>query len=160
MNIELDLCLGLIFKPFLHHLHVQNLTTDNEKFELLWFKLLDSVKPLLGDEGPDEYDHSSLNNHHDSAIFKKVRRSRLLESSREGATERLQNVIMVMIGYNILLRSDANHDPGSISDTTWKSIRSLKFCCSRIDEWVLLENESGSNVHVSVVSSNLNLVAQ
>ena len=136
VTAELDLCYGLLFKPFLHYLHVQNLSVNEDDFESLWFSLLHSVKLLLGDD-PTIHEES-LSSSHDPHVLKKVRRSKLLSSAKEGVSERLQNAIMVMIGYDLLQRFD--QESNSLSSRTWDFVSGMKFCSSRIDEWVLLEN--------------------
>jgi len=156
VNTEFELCLSLIFKPFLHYLHAKKLAMNKRDFLDLWVLVLATLKLLLGEQQEEEHSGMSDTSEHDTtSMMKHVRRRRLLTSTREVASERLQNAIMVLMAYGQIESADAQYEQGSLSDLTWKSIKSMQFCSTRIDEWVLLSNDGSSErVHVLEARSN------
>lgn len=141
VNTEFELCLSLMFKPFLHYLHEKKLSSNQRDFLDLWLSILGTLKLLLGDHQEEENPGAIDSVEHDAITMKHVRRRKLLTSTREVASERLQNAIMVLMAYGQIESADAEHERGSLSDLTWRSVKSMQFCSTRIDEWVLLSTD-------------------
>lgn len=120
--IELELCIGLIFKPLRHH--VQNIVNDGGgALVALWKATLDVLKIVLG--GPVSPNEMS----DDDPAMVNV----LAKSFNELALEHLRNVIMVLIDYDIL-HAESKHD-GDISAWTWTALGEIECCKKYLDEW-------------------------
>ena len=89
--IELELCIGLIFKPFRHH--IQNIVQEGtDALISLWASMLDILKKILTEARPetevDEYERDDSKD--------------VVKSSNALTLEHLRNVIMVLINYDVL----------------------------------------------------------
>jgi len=114
LTIEMELCIGLIFKPLRHHL--QTIAEGGQDLLLsIWSPILDVLKSIL--DNPDPEKPSS---DHD-----------MLKTTNELTIEHLRNVIMVLIGFGVL-QADSSDE---ISTLTWTSISDIECCKSSIEEW-------------------------
>ena len=119
--IEIELCVGLIFKPLRHY--VQDLVGVGSDCVLsVWSPILDVLKPILSD--PSDIEHGS---------------SKVFDSSRELTLEHFQNVIMVLINDGVLSSQDAASDLTSI---TWKAIEEMEFCKPHLEAWQKAASEN------------------
>jgi hypothetical protein len=124
--IELEICISLLFKPFLHHL--KNLVLLEQEFLGIWISMLGIMTHLLGDDAaPVEEDG------HDDGI---MTREKLFRITKELGSEHLRNAVMVLIAMNVLI-DDHNDEapPSQISSATWAAIGSIGYCKPLIDEW-------------------------
>jgi len=124
--IELELCISLLFKPFLHHL--KNLVSLEQEFLGIWISMLGIMTHLLGDdEAPMEEDD------YDDGI---MTREKLFRLTQELGSEHLRNAVMVLIAMNVLVNEDDDEaEPSQISSATWAAIGSIGYCRPLIDEW-------------------------
>lgn len=113
MMMELELLIGLIFKPLRHHIK----TIINEEppvFMALWKPTLNVLKDIMGDSAKGE----------------------IVQSINELTMEHLCNVITVLISYGVLAAGDeASLD--DISQQTWNAISSVAHCQKYVAEWKL-----------------------
>ena len=109
--IELELCIGLIFKPLRHH--AQNIVNDGgDALIALWKATLEVLKIVLGDPtSPDV----------------------IVKSFNDLVLEHLRNVIMVFINYDILHAESIQED--DISSWTWSALGEIECCKMFLDEW-------------------------
>ena len=119
--IELELCISLIFKPFLHYL--QNLSNKKDQFLLLWKSILDVMTLLLDEEENIDENITSIRT-----------LKNLLLTTKELGSEHLRNAVMVLTAAKIIT-NEASDDGSDISSLTWNSIKKLKFCQNLFDEW-------------------------
>mmetsp|Transcript_53476 Transcript_53476/g.105465 ORF Transcript_53476/g.105465 Transcript_53476/m.105465 type:complete len:179 (-) Transcript_53476:2-538(-) len=120
--IELELCIGLIFKPLRHH--VQNIVNDGgDAMIALWKATLEVLKIVLG----DQFSADEMSN--DKPVFVNV----VAKPFNELALEHLRNVIMVLIDYDIL-HAESTQD-GDISSWTWNALGEIECCKKFLDEW-------------------------
>lgn len=111
--IEIELCVGLIFKPFRHH--IQNLASEGSDGVLsVWSPILNVLKQILKDENES---HASKE----------------LDASRELTLEHLRNVIMVLINDGLLLNE--SDDSSSITSITWQAVGEMELCKPHLSEW-------------------------
>ena len=124
--IELELCISLLFKPFLHHL--KHLVSLEQEFLGIWISMLGIMTHLLGDDvAPVEEDD------YDDGI---MTREKLFRVTKELGSEHLRNAIMVLIAMNVLVNDeDDNAQPSQISSATWAAIGSIGYCRPLVDEW-------------------------
>jgi hypothetical protein len=116
LMIELELCLGLIFKPLRHHL--QNVVKEGLIVLLsLWTPILDVSKEILKE--PAQNGHSSP--------------SKLVQSSNDLTIEHLRNVIMVLISFGVLKAEP--QAPDDITALTWEAVAGIDSCKNFLDEW-------------------------
>jgi hypothetical protein len=115
--IELELCIGLIFKPLRHH--VQNIVNEGmDTLASLWAPILDVLKQILSEASPQaEGDESES----------------IIKSSNELTLEHLQNVIMVLISYDVLRAEPSESD--DITAMTWGAVAEMDYCKNFLDEW-------------------------
>ncbi|KAL3795042.1 hypothetical protein HJC23_006363 [Cyclotella cryptica] len=118
---ELELCIGLLFKPLLHHL--KTLLSVESEFLGIWISLLGIMTQLLGDE---PYAGGSRI---PGAI---MTRESLLQRTKELGSEHLRNAIMVLSALGVLAEEGSDAE---ISSVTWAAIGSIGYCKPLIDEW-------------------------
>ena len=126
--IEVELCISLLFKPFLHHL--KTLVSVKQEFFGIWISVLGIMKQLLGD---DIAQHKS-----DSKIARSdvVSRAKLFSTTKELASEHLRNAVMVLAAMGVLIADgDSKSDTQEISSVTWAAIGSIGYCKPVLDEW-------------------------
>mmetsp|Transcript_22013 Transcript_22013/g.45496 ORF Transcript_22013/g.45496 Transcript_22013/m.45496 type:complete len:187 (+) Transcript_22013:5077-5637(+) len=133
--IELEMCISLIFKPFLHHL--KRLLTINDEFAGIWVSMLGVMTLLLGEDMSPEEDGDELT------------RERLLWTTKELGSEHLRNAILVLAACGILKSPDA----GEISALTWNSIDDMAFCQKYVGDWkdAVTPAADDSNGEIAVV---------
>ena len=120
--IELELCIGLIFKPLRHH--VQNIVNDGgDALIALWKATLDVLKIVLGDPVSTE---EKLDDNPEVVNV-------VAKSFNELALEHLRNVIMVLIDYDILHAEPMQE--GDLSSWTWNALGEIECCKKLLDEW-------------------------
>lgn len=115
--IELEMCISLIFKPFLHHL--KRLLALNDDFVNIWVSMLGVMTLLLGEDMAPPEDGDELT------------QERLLWSTKEVGSEHLRSSILVLAACGTLKSPDA----GEISALTWNSIDDMAFCEKYVSDW-------------------------
>lgn len=119
LMIELELCIGLIFKPLRHNL--KDVVGEGEEVLLLvWKPILDVLKDILND--------SSSNEARDSGLPAEA-----LRSINELTVEHLRNVVHVLSDFNIL-KAEPEAE-GDITQLTWDAIESMPPCQGFVKEW-------------------------
>ena len=133
--IELELCISLLFKPFLHHLKA--LISVKHEFVGIWISMLGIMTQLLGEE-------SSLQNEEDDVGVREdgVTRAKLFQTTKELGSEHLRNAIMVLAAMGVLIDDDGDDstkkrsdDAQEISAVTWAAIGSIGYCKPYLEEW-------------------------
>jgi hypothetical protein len=122
LMIELELCIGLIFKPLRHHL--KNVVDEDRLILLsMWKPALEVLKDILKDPN------------NDGAAGEKgeVPSAKVLKATNELTIEHLRNVIMVLISLGIL--QPEPHTADDISAITWDAVGQMDFCKGYLDEW-------------------------
>ena len=123
--IELELCISLLFKPFLHHL--KNLVSLEQEFLGIWISMLGIMTHLLGDEA------APLEEDYDDGV---MTREKLFRVTKELGGEHLRNAIMVLIAMNVVTADDDDESQQSqITSATWAAIGSIGYCRPLIEEW-------------------------
>ena len=125
--IEVELCIAILFKPFLHHL--KTLVYVKQEFFGIWISVLGIMKQLLGDE---------MQNKSDSKVARGdvVSRAKLFSTTKELASEHLRNAVMVLAAMGVLVADgDSKSDTQEISSVTWAAIGSIGYCKPVLDEW-------------------------
>ena len=123
LMIELELCIGLIFKPLRHHL--RNVVNEGVVVLLsLWTPILGVLKDILNEPAesepvPDENGHTDP---------KKV-----IQSTNELTIEHLRNVIMVLISFGVL--QPEPQTPDDITAITWDAVAGMDYCKNFLEEW-------------------------
>jgi len=115
--IELEMCISLLFKPFLHHL--KRLLTMGETFVGIWVNMLGVMTLLLGEDIAPQDEGDELTP------------ERLLWTTKELGSEHLRNAILVLAACGVVKTPDA----GEISVLTWNSIDDMAFCQKYVAEW-------------------------
>lgn len=121
MLIELELCIGLIFKPVRHHIK----TIVNEgpsDLTAVWIPTLDTLKKVMGEGSKDIKKDGSP-------------RSVVIQTINELTMDHLRNVITVMISFGVLKSGEEGQD--DISEQTWKAISTMEHCKKAVVEWKL-----------------------
>merc|ERR1712038_1582923 len=121
--IELELCISAIFKPFLHHL--EKLSNDPGELTSVWISLLSTLSHLLGKESSkDIQQKKSINN--------------MLKVTKDLATERLRDSVMILVSRGILKCDDdvvTQNGGDGISSITWKTVSNISYCKHLVPEW-------------------------
>jgi hypothetical protein len=113
MMMELELCIGLIFKPLRHHIKTI-INEDPPVLMSVWKPTLDVLQEIMGENAHDE----------------------IGQSINELTFEHLRNVITVLISYRVLIAGDeASLD--EISRQTWNAISNMDYCKKYVVEWKL-----------------------
>jgi len=119
LMIELELCIGLIFKPLRHHLkYVEG--QGEEALLSIWKPILDVLKDVLSDP--------SSNGSKEALLPAEV-----LRSTNELTVEHLRNVITVLTDLSILQAE--SESPNDITQLTWDAIEGLAPCKEFVKEW-------------------------
>mmetsp|Transcript_6817 Transcript_6817/g.10358 ORF Transcript_6817/g.10358 Transcript_6817/m.10358 type:complete len:137 (+) Transcript_6817:2-412(+) len=120
--IELELCISAIFKPFLHHL--EKLSNDLGELTSVWISLLSALSHLLGKETSESKQQKKPNHN-------------MLKVTKDLATERLRDSLMILISRGILKCDDdiAQNGGNGISSITWKTISNISYCKHLVPEW-------------------------
>jgi hypothetical protein len=124
LTIELELLIGLIFKPVRHHIK----TVINEGpsvLSALWLPTLEALKVVMSEGSQKGAGEDSP-------------RGQAVKLVNELTMEHLQNVVTVLISFGVLKAGDgANGAPDAISDQTWAAISSMEYCKKWVVEWKL-----------------------
>jgi len=112
LMIELELCIGLIFKPVRHHL--KYIEGEGEGgFLSIWKPILDVLKEILSDPSSNSPKEALLP-------------AEVLQSTNELTVEHLRNVITVLVDLGTLqVESESQND---ISRLTWDAMEGLAPC--------------------------------
>ena len=128
--IELELCISLLFKPFLHHL--KTLISVKQEFVGIWLSMLGIMTQLLGDESaPSKEDGTP------TADDDVVTRAKLFNTTKELASEHLRNAVMVLAAMGVLDGDATKCDTQEteITSVTWAAIGSIGYVKPHLDEW-------------------------
>mmetsp|Transcript_26583 Transcript_26583/g.64813 ORF Transcript_26583/g.64813 Transcript_26583/m.64813 type:complete len:1679 (-) Transcript_26583:89-5125(-) len=119
LMIELELCIGLIFKPLRHHL--KDVVSEGEEVILLvWKPILDVLKDILNDPSSNGSKEAGLP-------------AEALRSTNELTVEHLRNVVHVLTDFDILKAEPQTSD--DITQLTWDAIESMPPCKEFVKEW-------------------------
>ena len=123
--IEVELCISLLFKPFLHHLKA--LVTVKQEFVGMWISLLGIMTQLLGDDIATDQKFGKGH---------VVTRASLFSTTKELASEHLRNAVMVLAEMGVLIvDGDSKSESQEISLVTWAAIGSIGYCKPLLEEW-------------------------
>ena len=118
---ELELCIGLVFKPLRHH--IQNIVNEGtEDLMLVWVPILDVMKEVFNESISENGTHE--NGQGAAGIIK---------SSNELALEYLRNIITVLIDYNVLQAEPSQRD--DMTALTWDAVAEMNYCKDFLEEW-------------------------
>ena len=117
---EVELCIGLIFKPLRHHMKIV-INEDPSVFLALWIPILNVTKEILEE---DSVESNSMTKSHSS--------EKMAHDTRELTLEHLRNVIMVLSSFGAL---STEYKDGSICAQTWSLIEQIRYCKKFVDEW-------------------------
>ncbi|KAL3945256.1 MAG: hypothetical protein SGBAC_000667 [Bacillariaceae sp.] len=119
LMIELELCIGLIFKPLRHHL--KDVVSEGEEILLLvWKPILNALTDILSDPSSNGAKEAGLP-------------AKTLQSSNELTVEHLRNVVHVLTDFDILKAEPMSQD--DITQLTWDAIESMPPCKDFVKEW-------------------------
>jgi len=135
--IELELCISLLFKPFLHHLKA--LVSVQQEFIAVWTSMLGIMTQLLG-EGSSDQDEEADESEGVST------RENLFQRTKELGTMHLRNAVMVLAAMGVLGEEDGREtkevgvnvmdgNEHDISSVTWAAIASIGYCKPHLEEW-------------------------
>ena len=142
--IELEACISLIYKPFLHHLKVF-LKENDDKWITVWKSLLKAMSLLL--RGAVKTSATSMpssnDNPEDSLENSSVLMTPLNElhlTTKELAREHLRNAVMVLVASDALQSPspdmiDEMNAENNITAYTWQYIENMEFCKNQVEEW-------------------------
>jgi hypothetical protein len=123
--IELELCIGLIFKPLRHH--VKTIVNEDPSVLLaLWAPTLGVMMEVLKE--PDLQTPSTPGGEKGDLPSRTIFRS-----TNELTLEHLRNVIMVLISFGVLKENEES--PDDLTSQTWKAISEMGYCSRFLDEW-------------------------
>lgn len=123
--IELELCIGLVFKPLRHH--IKTIVNENPTVLLaLWTPTLGVLTEVLKENPPET--SSTPRPENDDSPSRKI-----IQATIELTLEHLRNVIMVLISYGVL-KGEAE-SPDDLTAQTWKAISEMGHCKPFLDEW-------------------------
>ena len=128
MMVEVELCVSLIFKPLRHHMKIIINEEDPSLLMGMWIPTLNVIKEILNENSTAEENPS------DMGPMSPIR-SQMIKSTNVLTIEHLQNVVMVLVSYDVLKASPEEESAGpddSISVETWKLIGEIP---ALDDEW-------------------------
>jgi hypothetical protein len=124
LTIELELLIGLIFKPVRHHIKAV-INEGPSVLSALWLPTLEALKVVMSEGSQKGAGEDSP-------------RGQAVKLVNELTMEHLQNVVTVLISFGVLKAGDgANGAPDAISDQTWAAISSMEYCKKWVVEWKL-----------------------
>jgi hypothetical protein len=124
---ELELCISLLFKPFLHH--IKALVSVKQEFIGIWISMLGIVTLLLGESAQNKVESKAARDN-------VVTRAQLFNTTKELASEHLRNAVMVLAAMGVLIDDSNSHsDSQEISLVTWAAIGSIGYCKPFLNEW-------------------------
>lgn len=132
--IELDLCVGLMFKPLRHHME-KIAKEGRAALESVWGRILQVLLETMGQGGEDPNTHPG-NGH--------SKLNQVLQSTDDMVLEHLRNIIMVLIGYGAIKAQSSGEDGDGhdMTTRTWDTIGKLKFS-KFLDEWKEAAKQGG-----------------
>ena len=153
--IELELCISLIFKPFLHHLRTLLEMRRSGEFVSIWTSMLGVMTQLLGEAGRGAEDGDTTTPPSSSSSspigFRTMTRDNLLLTTKELGSEHLRNAILVLVASGVLHgdgeEKEEAHDGSTADQTisgggyvgvtalTWNAIDKMRFCRRYAAEW-------------------------
>ena len=132
--IELELCISLLFKPFLHHLKA--LLSAKQDFFGIWISMLGIMTQLLGEKSVPQTDEDN------EAETEGVTRAKLFQTTKELGSEHLRNAIMVLAAMGVLTNYEGSEPTNNesdyvqeISSMTWAAIGRIGYCEPVLEEW-------------------------
>jgi len=131
--IELELCLTLVFKPFLQHIH--RLTDNPKDLAAIWFSILSVLSHLFGKEVKEIESKISATGNDNSLSY-----ASLIFTTKNLAKERLRNAVMVLISNGVLYANTPEvltdtDDLKDITSLTWNTIENISFCKGCTRDW-------------------------
>ncbi|KAL9186953.1 hypothetical protein ACHAXT_010673 [Thalassiosira profunda] len=127
--IELELCISLLFKPFLHHLKA--LVSVEQEFVGIWISMLGIMTQLLGEESKQSAEENAAVR--EGGL---VTREKLFLTTKELGSEHLRNAVMVLSAMGVLVGDvDTASEAQEFSSVTWSAIGSIGYCKPYLDEW-------------------------
>jgi len=120
--IELEICMRIIFKPFLHFLKI--ISKNPAKFKVTWQSLLNSMTILFNAADFEEEEEEEY----------LMTWRELLLTTKELACEHLRNAVMVLVASNVLC-SPNQTTQDDISILTWDTIENIYFCKDYMKDW-------------------------
>jgi hypothetical protein len=121
--IESEQCIGLIFRPFLHHSKRLACYPDNSHLTLVWSAVLAAMESVLQSDA-----EVAVAGGESSTLVQDLR-----APLKELACEHLRNAIMVLHAVGAL-KGDSDIS-GEMSSLTWASVSRMSFCTGYISEW-------------------------
>jgi len=128
--IELELCISVTFKPFIHHLC--RLITRPKELTAIWMSIIYIVSQLLAEEtnGCATTENQSMETH-------------ILSVTKELASEHLRNAIMVLASNGVIDGKGSNDTDDSdhrteiheIESLTWNALEKIEYCKKLIPAW-------------------------
>jgi hypothetical protein len=125
MMIELELCIGLIFKPLRHHVKTI-LNEDPAVLLALWAPTLGVLREVLKE--PSAQNVSIPGSENGESPSRKI-----IQTANELTLEHLRNVIMVLISFRVLKGEEES--PDDLTAQTWKAISEMGYCKPYLNEW-------------------------
>lgn len=131
--MELELCIGLIFKPVRHHINAI-IKEDPDVLMALWFPTLETLKVVMGEGSQDKAKDGSP-------------RSEVIKTINELTMDHLRNIVTVMISVGVLRAGEKRSaPPGDISEQTWKAFSVMEGCKTAVAEWKLAAASPPSDI--------------
>jgi len=125
--IELELCISVTFKPFIHH--ICRLISRPKELTTIWMSIIAIASQLLGKESTEiaPTENQPVGTH-------------ILSVTKELASEHLRNAIMVLASNGVIDgkgTSDVDDDSGytEIESLTWNAIERIAYCRKFIPAW-------------------------
>ena len=116
--IEFELCISMVFKPLLHH--IKKISSNPKELVLIWTSVLDVMAKLLDLPSSDKISSDPS----------------ILQTTKELATERLRNALVVLVANGVLrCNIDAEENPEDFSSLTWKRLGQIQYCEQHISDW-------------------------
>jgi len=133
--IELELCISIIFKPFVHHM--KGWISNPNEFSTMWMSILDVISHLLTTSSTIKEDQNKETN---SKVATMETSYSLLLTTQEFAAEHIRNAVMLLLSNGIiklmeedeLVACDLEVD---INVMTWKTMAKIPFCDKFFTEW-------------------------
>ena len=120
--IELELCVSVTFKPFIHH--ICRLISRPKELETIWMSIISIVSQLLGKESNEvgTSENQRVGTH-------------ILSVTKELAAEHLRNAIMVLASNGVIGGKGGSNDCTEIESLTWNAIEKIGYCEKFVPVW-------------------------
>ena len=105
--IELELCVSVTFKPFIHH--ICRLISRPKELETIWMSIISTVSQLLGKESNEvgTSENQRVGTH-------------ILSVTKELTAEHLRNAIMVLASNGVIVGKGGRSDCTEIESLTFR----------------------------------------